>query len=120
MKIKLDENVPLGLAGRLDALGHDVDTAQQENLAGGTDEELWRAVLREQRFLITQDMDFSDARRFAPGTDPGMLLIRLYSPSRTSLTERIEEVFRSENVEAWSECFVVVSESKIRVRRPAP
>jgi len=25
------------------------------------------------RFLITQDLDFSDIRRFAPGTQPGLM-----------------------------------------------
>jgi predicted nuclease of predicted toxin-antitoxin system len=120
MRIKLDENLPQGLAQRLGVLGHDVHTAQQENLAGRNDAEIWRAVLREKRFLITQDLDFPDARRFAPGSHPGVLLVRLSSPSRPRLTARIEEVFRSENADGWAKCFVVVSESKIRVRRPTP
>jgi predicted nuclease of predicted toxin-antitoxin system len=65
MKIKLDENLPLSLASALTNLGHEVHTLSEENLSGGKDHELWNAAQRESRFLITQDLDFSDTRRFA-------------------------------------------------------
>jgi predicted nuclease of predicted toxin-antitoxin system len=74
MKIKLDENLPHGLAMELEKLGHDARTAVQENLQGSTDKVIWEAVQNEGRFFITQDMDFSDLRRFAPGAHFGILL----------------------------------------------
>jgi predicted nuclease of predicted toxin-antitoxin system len=119
MKIKLDENLPLLIASRLAALGHDVHTAFEEGLAGCLDPQIWEAAQREERFLITQDMDFSDARSFAPGTHYGVLLIRLHSPSRLSLAERVNEIFQAEDVSGWARCFVVVTERKIRVRGSA-
>ena len=66
MKIKLDENLPSRLASRLAAMGHDVQTVVGEGIEGNPDPAVWEAAQREARFLITQDMDFSDARRFAP------------------------------------------------------
>ena len=117
MKIKLDENLPLQLAARLQNLGHDVHTTKQEGLSGCADPELWRVAQREGRFLITQDLDFSDARTFAPGTHHGIVLVRLHSPSRGKLIERIERVFQFENVNDWKSCFVVITEHKVRVRR---
>jgi predicted nuclease of predicted toxin-antitoxin system len=68
MKIKLDENLPHRLAAVLKDLGHEVDTAHEEQLVGHTDEEIWQAAQKESRFLITQDLDFS---RFAPWHPPG-------------------------------------------------
>lgn len=82
MKIKLDENLPFGLATILKDLGHDVDTVNDERLIGHVDEDIWDAAQKESRFLITQDLDFSDSRRFAPGSHHGILLIRLRSPNR--------------------------------------
>jgi hypothetical protein len=79
---------------------------------------VWEAVQRDERFLITQHLNFSDARRFAPGTHHGILLIRLHSPSRFSLIGRIEELFQCENVSEWTGCFVVATDPKVRVRRP--
>ena len=119
MKIKLDENLPLRLATLLNELGHDVHTLHEERLAGRADNEIWGAAQKESRFLITQDLDFSDSRRFAPGSHHGILVIRLHSPNRRNLVERVGELFQRENVGDWAHCFVVVTERKIRVLRPA-
>lgn len=117
MRIKLDENLPARLASRLRLLGHEVETTREERLAGAPDSQIWEAAQRESRFLITQDLDFSDARRFVPGTHHGLLLVRLREPSRRALLERVEAAFRQEHVTAWRGCFVVVTDLKIRVRR---
>ena len=117
MKIKLDENLPVRLATLLKGLGHDVHTVHQESLIGGSDKLIWEAAQNESRFLITQDLDFSDSRKFAAGSHHGILLVRLRSPSRRDLLERIGELFRGENVVQWAGCFVVATETKIRVVR---
>jgi predicted nuclease of predicted toxin-antitoxin system len=117
MRAKLDENLPLQIATRLRDLGHDVHTTQQESLSGCDDSVLWKEAQREGRTLITQDLDFSDSRRFTPGTHHGIVLVRLRSPSRLRLVERVEEVFQREAVSEWAGCFVVVTEQKVRVRR---
>jgi predicted nuclease of predicted toxin-antitoxin system len=118
MKIKLDENLPFRVAALLKELGHDVHTAYEERLAGHPDKEIWEAAQQESRFLITQDLDFSDLRRFAPGSHSGILLVRLRAPNRRNLTIRIEELFQQENVSDWASCFVVVTERKTRVIKP--
>jgi predicted nuclease of predicted toxin-antitoxin system len=118
MKIKLDENLPLRLATILRELGHDVHTVQDERLIGHADNEIWKATQQESRFLVTQDLDFSDTRTFAPGTHHGLLLVRLHSMNRRNLAERVAELFRSQNVGEWARCFVVATERKIRVLKP--
>jgi predicted nuclease of predicted toxin-antitoxin system len=118
MKIKLDENLPLRLATLLNNLGHDVHTLHDELLLGHKDNEVWETTQQESRFLITQDMDFSDLRQFAPGSHHGILLVRLRSANRTDLIERIRELFQKENVREWAGCFVVATERKIRVLKP--
>jgi len=117
MKIKLAENLPHRLATLLKNLGHEVHTLYEERPVGRPDAEVWEATQKESGFLITQDLDFSDSRKFAPGSQHGILLIRLRSPNRRALIERIEEMFRKENVGEWVGCFVVATERKIRVLR---
>jgi predicted nuclease of predicted toxin-antitoxin system len=112
MKIKLDENLPLRLATLLKNLDHDVHTTHEERLVGHADKEVCDAAQRESRFLITQDLDFLDSRLFAPGSHYGILLVRLRSPNRRNLAERIGELFQQENVTEWAGCFVVASERK--------
>lgn len=118
MKLKLDENLPEQLAVALRQLGHDVHTVPEENLAGHPDATIWQAAQSEQRFLVTQDLDFSDVRRFQPGTHAGLLLVRLPAPGRLAVTSAITAAFATEPVETWNRCFVVLTEHKLRVRRP--
>lgn len=92
MRIKLDENLPHRL----------VPVAAQSS----------------DRFLITQDLDFSDMRRYTPGTHAGLLLVRLPRPGRNTLFERVSAVFHTENVADWAGCLVVATEHKVRLRRP--
>ena len=68
MKVKLDENLPESLLPILGELGHDVDNVRVEGLSGRADADVWEAAQTAERFLITQDLDFSDIRRFSPGT----------------------------------------------------
>jgi predicted nuclease of predicted toxin-antitoxin system len=117
MRIKLDENLPVRLAATLTNLGHDVHTIAEENLSGRSDREVWHAAQQEARFLITQDLDFSDLRQFGPGTHCGILLVRLHSPDRQSLIMRVAEIFQQEEVTRWAGCFVVATERKLRVIR---
>lgn len=117
MRIKLDENLPVRLADILSSLGHDVDTIPQERLSGATDPVVWRAAQAAGRFFITQDLDFSDIRAFRPQTHSGMLVLRLASPGRTAIVQRLKMVFETEDVESWKGCFVVVTERKIRILR---
>jgi len=118
MRIKLDENLPARLAGHLVRLGHDVDTVPEEGLSGADDAHVWDAAQQEERFFITQDLDFSDLRRYAPGSHHGVLLMRLRDPGREALYLRVRSLFEEEQVEKWAGCFVVVTEHKIRIRRP--
>lgn len=118
MRIKLDENLPFRLVRMLAPLGHETDTVPQEGLAGKDDAHVWQAAQTAGRFFITQDLDFSDVRRFVPGTHHGLLLVRLREPGRNALVRRIRSLFQTEYVEAWKQCFVVATEHKIRVRSP--
>lgn len=93
MKIKLDENVPTDARVALARAGHDVDTTVEEGLAGRDDPEVFEAARREGRFFVTQDLDFSDVRKYVPGTHPGILLPRFHAPSRRTLTDALGEAF---------------------------
>lgn len=117
MKIKLDENLPSTLVRLLAALGHDTDTVPQEGMAGTPDDAVWAAAQAAGRFFITQDLDFSNIHRFAPGTHEGLMLVRLRAPGRAALTRRIHAVFQSESIDTWRRAFIVVTDRKLRVRR---
>lgn len=119
MRILLDENLPFGLVSALAALGHDVEHVYSKNLSGHPDPDVRALAENEDRLLVTQDIRFADARMFVPGEHAGLLLVRLKSPGRQALAEKVRYIFESEDVESWRGCFVVLSDSKLRVRRPS-
>ena len=119
MKLKLDENLPESLLPMLGGLGHDADNVRVEGLSGRADADVWQAAQTAERFLITQDLDFSDIRKFSPGTHHGLMLVRLRAPGRVALAARIAGVFREGEAESWARCFVLLTDHKLRLHRPA-
>ena len=120
MRIKLDENMPGGAARRLRELGHDVDTALREGLGGKSDMDVWSAAQLEERFFVTHDLDFSDLRKFTPGTHHGILLVRLDDLEKPDVAEILGAWFSREPVETWVGALVVGSSRKLRVVRIGP
>jgi hypothetical protein len=82
------------------------------------DENLPERLVAALIALITQDLDFSDARRYRPGTHAGLLLLRLAQPGREGLRARVTAIFSTEAVEKWRGCIVVATDHEIRIRRP--
>jgi predicted nuclease of predicted toxin-antitoxin system len=115
MNIKLDENLPESLVGSLANIGHDVDNVRAEGLAGSEDLAVWKAAQKAGRFFVTQDLDFSDIRQFAPGTHHGLMLVRLRIPGSRALAARIVAVFQSAEAVTSSRCFVLLTDHKLRV-----
>ena len=118
MKVKLDENIPSRLKNVLEKRGHDVHTVADEGMVGFEDNDVWKQVCSEERFLITQDLDFSDVRIFEPGTHSGILLIRLKEPGANAIVEKVSLILNTESLEDWARCFVVLTENKLRIRSP--
>lgn len=83
MKWKLDENFGTRTAHLFLHAGHDVETVLEEQLGGSSDETLFEACIREDRCLLTLDMDFADILRFPPHRAPGIAVLRV--PGNPSL-----------------------------------
>jgi predicted nuclease of predicted toxin-antitoxin system len=118
VRLKLDENIPVSVRPRLQALGFDVDTAVDEGLGGHPDSDVWAAAQTGARFLLTQDLDFSDARRFVPGLHHGLLLVRLPDSEQWRIGEYLVAWLTGPEAMSWARCFVVATPNKVRVLRP--
>ena len=82
------------------------------------DSDVWDAARRNERCFVTQDLDFSDIRQFKPGTHAGILLVRLREPGANNLVTRITAVAQREGLDSFAGCFIVLSDRKLRIRRP--
>ena len=77
MKFKIDENMPLEVAGLLKDSGHDATTVSEQDLTGTSDANLLTVCLQEARALVTLDNDFADIRTYPPNKSPGIMVLRL-------------------------------------------
>jgi hypothetical protein len=118
MKIKLDENLPIKLKPLLASLGHDVESVIDEGLSGKSDREVWEVACAEKRFFVTMDTDFTDIRRFPPGTHAGILVARLPEEEQWRATDFIQAWFSRSEVEMWFGCLIIATPSRLRVRGP--
>ncbi len=89
MKFKLDENFGARTKDIIENAGHDVETVFQENLQGASDRYLYEICCKEQRCLITLDLDFSDVTRFPPEKCGGVIVIRMSRNPSLALLENM-------------------------------
>jgi predicted nuclease of predicted toxin-antitoxin system len=118
MRLKLDENLSRHLKPILIALGHDVLTAADEDLLSRPDVEVAACAAREDRILLTLDVEFADLRKYPPGSHPGIVLFRPVSLGPLSVNHFVERFARSTDLSGLSGCIAVVEPRGIRVRRP--
>lgn len=71
----VDENVPDGVADTLSDLGYNVKKVEDAGLRGHPDENVLGLAHREDRVLLTQDLDFLSDRSFPPHRNPGIILL---------------------------------------------
>ena len=77
MKFKIDENMPLEVAGLLRNAGYDSATVPEQNLTGASDTGLAAICREEKRILVTLDNDFADIRTYPPDKFYGIMVMRL-------------------------------------------
>ena len=118
MNLKLDENLSRHLKSGVAALGHEVQTAEEEGLLSQPDHVVFTACKREGRLRLTLDLDFSDIRKYPPGTHPGILLFRPKNNGIQAVGEFVMAFLSRQDLAEMAGCLVVVDPDRIRVRRP--
>jgi predicted nuclease of predicted toxin-antitoxin system len=77
LSFKVDENVPAEVAEMLANAGHDAVTVPDQQLGGQPDPVVATVCRREDRAIVTLDLDFSDIRAYPPTDYVGIMVLRL-------------------------------------------
>lgn len=77
MKLKLDENLNERGIALLTAGGHEVSTVVLQKMQSALDTEVIEACRKEDRALVTLDLDFANPIQFRPSQYPGIAVLRL-------------------------------------------
>ncbi len=114
MRILVDENVPRDLVVWLRMTGHDVLLASE--IKAGADDIEWAACAeQEQRVLLTSDKDFGELVFRDRLTTHGIVLLRLDHLPVPEILARLQSVWSVLEANPAG-CFIVSTESKVRVR----
>jgi predicted nuclease of predicted toxin-antitoxin system len=116
MLFKIDENLPIEEPALLRRYGHDATTVFDEALQGSPDTLIAEVCRREQRALITLDLDFADIRAYPPESSSGSIVLRLTQLDKSHVLaalERIVSIFERETLRGrlW-----IVDEARVRNR----
>ena len=117
MNIKLDENLSISHVTLLKNIGHNAERVYDEGMSGWSDSKIWEAICKENKFFITLDLDFSDIRKFKPGTHPGILLIRSDNKGIKPVKKILHKVISEASLENFKGCLVVADKNKTRIRK---
>ncbi len=116
MKFKIDENLPSEVKELLLLAGFEAETVIDENLSGKSDEIIFEVCKKEDRAVITFDLDFSDIRILREDYNPGVILLRLAEQDRDSVVETIKDIIPHLSSTALKGKLWIVNKKKIRIR----
>jgi predicted nuclease of predicted toxin-antitoxin system len=116
MRLLLDMNLPPAVAETLRSGGHDVVHGRDLGLAGVPDTDLFARASAEQRILVTFDLDFGDIAGSSGEGATGVVLLRLRSPRRAVMIERIITALRVSADALARGAVVLVEDARIRIR----
>lgn len=116
LRFKVDENLPLEVAEHLRDGGYDAASVQEEALQGAMDDDLIDICLKEQRILVTLDLDFADIRVYPPQNYPGLIVLRLHKQDKISLLKVWQRTVPLLDKEPIEQRIWIVDESHIRIR----
>lgn len=112
MRFIVDECTGPTVATWLSKQGHDVFSVYSE--AQGVDDEIiLQKAFKENRIIITNDKDFGEKVYKEKRPHKGVILLRLEDERPKNKILILERVFKKYRTEL-TDCFVVITETKIR------
>lgn len=116
LRLKLDENLPRRIEPALRGLGHDIETALSEHLGGSPDPQILAACTRENRILVTLDLDFADIREYPPGSHQGIWVLRPPEQSFDTVLKLVLSAVKLADTERTAGQLWVIDERRVRIR----
>ena len=116
MKFKIDENLPVEVAGSLRQAGYDAATVSEQHLEGSPDSDIASVCQQERRALITLDTDFADIRAYPPEKFPELIVLRLRWQDKPHVLEILDHLIPVLSSEPLEHLLWIVDETHIRIR----
>ena len=118
MKFLVDMPLSHKLANFLRNKGYDAFHLSERNLQRASDEQVFNLAIKEQRIIVTADLDFSRIFALSVSTHqslPGLILFRKGNLSDKQMIEYIERVIDTVPPDKINKSIIVVEPDRIRI-----
>lgn len=116
MRFLADVGVSRTSAGELRQRGHDVVHLSEERLHRLPDDEILRLAQREQRVILTFDLDFGDLLAAGAFSLPSVIIFRLQDQTPASVTPRLLNLIAERERDLEEGSIVIVEDRRYRLR----
>lgn len=116
MRILADVNIAPRTVTHLRDLGHDVERVGDTLVPSTSDEEIVLAALKDDRIVLTQDLDLSTIVALSGRQAPSIVTLRLSSARIESVNARLEEVLPAIEESLATGALVTIEDRRIRSR----
>jgi predicted nuclease of predicted toxin-antitoxin system len=116
MKFKIDENLPVEIAATLRDIGHDAMTVGDQGLGGRADAGIAEVCKREERALVTLDLDFSNVLAYPPVDHFGLVVLRVRRQDKPHVCAVFTKVVPLLSTEMLPGRLWIVDEGRVRIR----
>jgi predicted nuclease of predicted toxin-antitoxin system len=116
MEFKIDENLPIEAKQLLQEAGHDAALVRDQQLEGKPDSDIVLVCQRENRVLITLDMDFADIRAYPPSQHAGIVVLRLKHGDKVSVLSSLSHLIPMLSAEPVRGHLWIVEKRRVRIR----
>jgi predicted nuclease of predicted toxin-antitoxin system len=117
MRFLADMGVSMRVVEWLRSSGHDAIHLRDEGLQRLPNGEIFRKAIREQRIVLTFDLDFGEIVAGSGGGSVSVILFRLRNTRADFVVQRLKSVLEQSKEELVEGAVVLVEDGRHRVRR---
>ena len=116
MRFLADMGVSLRVVEWLRQSGHDARHLREEHLQRLPNGEIFQKAVRENRVVLTFDLDFGEIVAQSMGKRTGVILFRLQNTRADHVIKRLAALF-ADGPPSFANRVVIVEEARYRIRR---
>jgi predicted nuclease of predicted toxin-antitoxin system len=117
LRFLIDMQLSPALAIWLKQKGNDAEHAYAAGLGRASDEDILEVARKEDRIVITADLDYPRLLALVGAKGPGLILFRGGDFSEKQIIELMTRVLKSVPAQECSSSLIVVDKQRIRKRR---